>query len=75
MSLLVNRFANKLAHNVPNYIQTNPLFCVFASFLIVALTPLIYKPDSQRDLIFFIISFISSCEIINVVVLDPKGFF
>ena len=45
-----------------------------ASFLIVSLTHFVNKPDSSRDLIIFIISFISSLEIINVVVPDPNIF-
>ena len=44
----------------------NPLFCFFASFLIVWLTSFINKPDSSRQLIIF--------EIINVVTPDPNIF-
>ena len=55
-------------------------FCSFASFLIVSLTSCINKPDFLRDLFIFMISSISSCEIIIVVlcakyevcILDPK---
>ena len=53
----------------------NALSCIFASFLIVLLTPFINKPDSLRDLTTFIISSISSFEIINVVTADAKIFF
>ena len=70
----VNRFPNKLASKVPNKIPENPPFCLFASYLIVSLTPFINKPDSSRDLIIFMISFISSLEIIYVVVQDPDIF-
>ena len=63
------RFPNNLAFKVPNSIPTNPPFCAFASFLIVLLTPLSNKPDSSSDLNIFIISMISSLEIITVVTL------
>ena len=53
---------------VPDNILRNPLFCSFASFLIVSITPFIYKPYSPRDLTIFMISFTSSFEIINVVI-------
>ena len=62
--LLVNEFPNKLAPNFPNNIQRNPHFCSFASFLIVSLKLFINKPDSSRDLIIFMKSFISLLEII-----------
>ena len=69
--LPVKKFPNQLAPNVSNYILKNPPFCSFASFLIVSLTPSVSEPDSSSDLTTFIISFISSFEIINVVVPDP----
>ena len=71
LPLPVNRFPSKVAPKVPNYISKNPPFYSFASFLVVLLTPFINKPDSSRDLTIFIISFISSFEIINVVTPDP----
>ena len=74
MSLPVNRFPNKLAPILPNNKLRNPPFCLFASFLIVSLTPFINEPDSSRDLTNFMIPFISSFEIINVVVPDPNFF-
>ena len=46
----------------------------FASFLIASLTPFINNPDSSRELIIFMISVISSLEIINVVKPDPNIF-
>ena len=52
----------------------NPPFCSFASLLIVLLMRFINKPGSWRDLIIFMISFISSFEIINFVVTDPNIF-
>ena len=70
----VKKFSNKLAPNVPNTILRKPPFCPFASFLIVSLTPFINKPDYSRDLTIFMISFISSLEIINAVVPDPNIF-
>ena len=39
------------------------------------LMPFINKPDFSRDLTIFMISFIFSFEIINVVIPDPKMFF
>ena len=65
--LPVNRFPNKLAPKVPNNIPRNPSFYSFASYLIVSLKPFIDNPDSSRDLTIFMISFISSLEIVNVV--------
>ena len=66
-----NTFPKILAANVPNNIERNPLFCSFVSFLIVSLIPLINDPDSSSYLTIFIITSISSFEIINAVVSDP----
>ena len=55
LPLHVNRFPNKLATNVPNKILRNPLFCSFASFFTVSLTPFINKPDFSRDLTIFVV--------------------
>ena len=70
-----NIFSNKLAPNVPNNIPRNPPFCLFASVLIVSLTPFIEKPNYLRGLIIFMISFKSSFENTNVVVPDPNIFW
>ena len=59
---------------MPNNILKNPPFCYFASFLIVSLMPFINNPYFSRDLIIFMIPFISSLEIINVVLQDPNTF-
>ena len=67
--LPVNRGPNKLAPNVPNNFPRNPIFCYFASLLIILLTSFINKPDSLKD------SFISSYEIVSAVVSHPKKFF
>ena len=67
--LPVNRGPNKLAPNVPNNFPRNPIFCYFATVLIILLTSFINKPDSLKD------SFISSYEIVSAVVSDPKKFF
>ena len=72
--LLANKFPNK-SSNVPNNIPINPPLCSFASFLIVSLTPFINKGDSSRDFTIFMKAIISSCEINNVVIPDPKMFF
>ena len=70
----VNRFPNNLAPSAPYDVPRNPHFYSFTSFSIVSLTPIIHKPASSRDLIIFMISFISSFEIISVVMLDPNIF-
>ena len=72
--LPVNRFSNKIVPKVPNNIQRSPSFCSFALFLIVSLTPFINQPSSSRDLIYFMISIISSLKDINVVLPDPNIF-
>ena len=53
---------------MPNNIPRNPPLCSFALFYI-------NKPDFWRDLIISIVSYISSFEIINVVIPDPKTYF
>ena len=73
MPLPANRIPNKIAPNLPNNIPKYPPFCYIASFWIVSLTAFINKQDSSRDLIIFI-SFISSFEIINLIVPDPSIF-
>ena len=70
-----NRFPNKLAPNVHDNIPRNPLFYSFASFLIVSLTLFVNKPDSSSDVTIFMISFISSFEIISEVIPGPKMLF
>ena len=77
ISLPANKLHNKLALNVPNNMLRNPLFCCLASFKIVSLFPFNNKPESSRDLTVFIYNvFISSFDIISVVVLpDPNFFF
>ena len=62
-----NIFHNKLASNVPNNMLKNLSFCSLASFLIVLLKRCIVKPMSSRDLTIFMISSISSFEIISVI--------
>ena len=52
----------------------NPPFYSFTSLLIVLLTPFVNNPDFSRGFTIFIISFVSSLEIINVVKLDPDFF-
>ena len=76
ISLPANKLHNKLALNVPNNMLRNPLFCCLASFKIVSLTPFNNKPESSRDLTIFIYNvFISSFDIIIVVVLPDPNFF
>ena len=52
----------------------NPLFCSFASFWIVLPTHFINKQKPSTDLTNFIMSFISSFDIIKVVAPGPKIF-
>ena len=68
--LLVNALPKTRAANVPN-IGRNPPFCSFVSFLIVSLIPFNNNLDYTSDLTTFIISTISSFEIINAVVPYP----
>ena len=69
--LPVNALPNILAADVPNNIGRNPTFCSFASFLNVSPISFTSYPNSSSDLTIFIISFISSFEIINAVLPDP----
>ena len=62
-----------LTVNVPNNIERNRPFYPFASFLIVSLSPFTNNPDSLNYFTIFIVSYISSFEIINAVV--PVQFF
>ena len=54
---------------MPNDIPKNPPLYSFASFLIVSLMLFINNPDSSRNVIIFMISFISLFEIISVVLI------
>ena len=67
-----NKFPNKLAPKVPNRILKNPTFYSFVSFLIVLVTPFNKISESPRAWTILIICFISSFEIIKVVVPDPN---
>ena len=70
----VNKLPNKLAPNVPSNILKNPPLCSLVSFLIVLLTPYNKIPEFPKALIIFIISFMSSCSIINLTP-EPCIFF
>ena len=74
-----NKFSNNEAPKVPNNIDKKPPFYSLLSFLIVLITPFNKTPESSRLLIIFIMSFISSFEIIKVVVFgvdpEPSTFF
>ena len=69
------KFPKKLAPKVPNNILKNLPFCSFDSFLIVLVTPFSEILESSRVWIIFFMSFISSFEIIKVVVPEPCIFF
>ena len=75
MSLLFNRFPNKIAPDAANDIQRNHAFCSFASFPILSITSFFNKLDSSRDLTIFMIALISLFETVNVAISDPKPFF
>ena len=49
-----------------------PIFCSFTSVLIALLMVFMNKPHSWRDLNIFMMLFISSLEIIDIVILDPS---
>ena len=70
----VHRLPSKEAPKVPRSIDRKPPLCSFASFLIVSLTPFNSTPESSRDLAIFKMSFISSFEIVKVIVPDPRIF-
>ena len=62
----VNALPNEPAAIVLNSIGRNTPFCYFVSFLIASLIPFTSNPGSSSDLTIFIISSLSSFEIINV---------
>ena len=65
-------FLDKPVPKVPNNIPRNPnLFLVTFSF--VRVTPFIDKPESWRNLTVFSMFFISSLDIISVVVPEAKA--
>ena len=63
----VNKLPNKLAPKVPKSILKNPPLCSLVSFSIVLLTPFYKIPEFSSASVIFIISFISSCSIINLI--------
>ena len=62
----VNKLPNKLAPNVLSNIPKNPPLCSLVSFSIVLLIPFNKIPEFSNASIIFIISFMSSCSIINL---------
>ena len=73
--LFLLMFPNRLAPKVPNNMLKNPPFSSFVSFSIVLATPFINILESSRAWTIFIMSFISSFEIIKVVVPELCIFF
>ena len=69
----VNESPNILVANALNNIGRSTLFYSFVSFLIVSLIPFISNPDCSIDLTIFIISSISSLEVINAVRREGKS--
>ena len=71
----VNKFPNKIAPKVANNKLKNPRFCSFTSFWTVLETTFSKIFESSSARITFIIAFISSFEIIKVVVCkaEDKG--
>ena len=70
----VNKLPNKFAPKLPSNILKNPPFCYFVSFLTVSVTPFNKILESSSACTIFIKSFISSLEIIKVVLPDPNIF-
>ena len=70
----VNKLPNKLAPKVTKIILKNPPLCSLVSFSIVLLTPFNKIPEFSNASIIFIISFISSSSIINLIP-EPCIFF
>ena len=62
----VNKLPNKLAPNLQSNILKNPPLCSLVSFSIVLLIPFNKIPEFSNDSIILIISFTSSCSIINL---------
>ena len=70
----VHKLPNKLARIVPRNILKNPPFCSFVLFLNVSVTLFNKTLESSSACTIFITSFISSLEIIKVVLPDPNIF-
>ena len=70
----VNKLPNKLAPQVPKSIPKNPPLCSLVSFSIVLVAPFNKIPEFSKASIIFIISFMSSCSIINLTP-EPCIFF
>ena len=68
------KFPNKLAPKVPNNIDKNPPFCSLVLFSIVSVTPSNKIPEFSNASIMFIMSFMSSFSIINLVTCFALGF-
>ena len=62
----VNKFPNKLALMYQVTYLKNPPLCSLVSFSIVLVTPFNKIPEFYNASIIFIISFISSCSMINL---------
>ena len=71
----VNKLPNKLAPNVPSNILKNPPLCSLISFSVALVTPFNKIPEFYSASIIFIISFKSSCSIINCFCTFSKHFF
>ena len=69
-----NKLPNKLAPKVPSNILKNPPLCSLVSFSIVLLIHFNKIPEFSKASIIFIISFLSSCSIINLTP-EPCIFF
>ena len=74
----VNKLRNKLGPNVSSNIAKNPPLCSLVSFSIVLLISFNKIPEFSNASIIFIISFMSSCSIINLTharLVAPEPFF
>ena len=68
-------FPNKVASKIPNHIPRNPPFCSFVSFSIVLVIPYNKIIQSSKAWTNFIMSIISSFEIVRVIVPEQCIFF
>lgn len=75
MPLASSIYPNKLAPKIPNKIPKIPPFYFFIFFSIVLVTLFNKISESSRVLTIFIMLFISSFEIISVVILERCIFF
>ena len=70
-----NKLPSRLVPRLPNSRLRKPSFCFLVSFSIVSVASIFSTQKSSRHLIIFIVSCISSFDIISFVVSGPKIFY